>query len=542
MFLREARDFLNAGAHGGDANSGGANDNDGVASTVIDSPASKNASPDIHIQSLSAVEKIALQVDQVAKSTSVLSVNGMGGAAVSSGVAMTTATTSSLAPPGILPPPGLTLSSTLTTRDGASSNLATAAVPTSSDVIGSNVPPITTTNIKNKSTSILPQAILPKDTTTPSPPSNEKEAKSSSSSSTEPPKIKIRRTQTRLGEQPGKLLANGVAADADATIHPNHNSNTNNNSQQTSSHSKKAPLTVPLRTELTARWILPLKHLRERALRLQKESESNGDTNNNAKMNTPAQNLTIRDALQHLAIGLYRYGCADNGSNCSIVSKEIVSNTNDSNNNGKDYPYDVDTNTDVIFGTVPFYSPRTPGNVVFRMYFENEPHITLATGPMIHVIPTEYSSVLRFVLSNFKSGKNGMSAIHSFGSVLENFRGGQNSVMDEVGRATWGCICETRKLVEGAFKTFEKKRCELNEMERELEEAENVKKELLVMAKGDVVVKKEEGEEKEGMSEERSKLMSERYTNEKKWKEMQLAYATLLEVRLMHFILYYFMT
>lgn len=135
-----------------------------------------------------------------------------------------------------------------------------------------------------------------------------------------------------------------------------------------------------------------------------------------------------------------------------------------------------------------------------------------------------------------------MSAIHSFGSVLENFRGGQNSVMDEVGRATWGCICETRKLVEGAFKTFEKKRCELNEMERELEEAENVKKELLVMAKGDVVVKKEEGEEKEGMSEERSKLMSERYTNEKKWKEMQLAYATLLEVRLMHFILYYFMT
>ena len=540
--MREARDFLvqvsNAdgaadGAAFGAADSVDASGNNDGGSNVLDIHRN-NEEPS------SAVEKIALQVDQVAKSTSVMNISNIhcnvafGGAVVSTTTTTTnsTATSTSLAPPGILPPPGLTQ---MNTGLGNSNSSGRDALPQS----------VLSNNSSKASASILPAAT---NIMTPLEKDDTKEQQQQTQAVTS--KIKIRRTQTRLSEQPGKLFANGVAADP--TINNNTtNMNSNNNLNNSPN---RGTLTVHLRTELTARWILPLKHLRERVLRLEKEQQGDND-NNTTSSASPAQNLTIRDALQHLAIGLYRHGVADNGSHCSIVSKEILStntthdssssNNNNNNNNGKDYPYDVDTTTDCIFGTVPFYSPRTPGNVLFRLYFENEPHITLATGPIVRVIPPpdDYSSVLRFILSNFKSGKtNGMSALHSFGTVLEGFtftpHHNNSRGMEEAGRAAWGCICETRKLVETASKTFVKKRGELEEMERELEEAEKVKKELLVMAQGDVVVKeKEEGEEKKGVvSEERSRLMGEKYTNERKWKEMQLAYATLLEVSLMEFI------
>lgn len=258
--------------------------------------------------------------------------------------------------------------------------------------------------------------------------------------------------------------------------------------------------------------------------------------------------MTIRDALQHLTVGLFRYGVADNGAHCSIVSKEILANTTTTTdggeqgkncNNDKDYPFDVDQGTDCIFGSVPFYSPRTPGNVVFRLYFEDEAHVTLATGPLVKVTPgDDYASVLRFILSNFKSKKtNGMSSIHSFGMVCEMFRAGHMGGLEEAGRAGWGCICETRKLVEGAAVSYIKKKVELEEVEKELDEAESVKKDLLEMAADNVVVKKEDGE-KEGVSEERQKLMGDKFTNERKWKEMQHAYAALLEVRFIMLFLF----
>jgi hypothetical protein len=418
----------------------------------------------------SVVEKIAAQVEEVVKAASEMNV-GPPRAAVDNGREVTGP------PPGILPPPGLhplsaNESNSIPSIDSSASMPQSTLESSNSSTANSNAP-----------TSILPTPI--KESHEPTPPTAAAAAK-----------IKIRRTQTRLSEQPGKLFANGISPDA---------SDPNNSA-----------LTVRLRTEVSARWVLPLKHLRERVLRRQPIEGS-------------AQNLTIRDALQHLTVGLFRYGAADNGSHCSIVSKEILSDEA----SDKDHPFDVDTASDCIYGTVPFFSPRTPGNVVFRLYFEDEPHVTLATGPMLKAVPDDSSSVLRFILSNFKGKKtNGLSSIHSFASVMEVFA--PNGESDEAGRAAWGCICETRKLVEAAGVSYTKKKMELEEAERELEEVENVRKELTEMAeKNDLVVKVKEDEEQNkegGGNDERTKLMGERYTNERKWKEMQLAYAMLLEV------------
>ena len=376
------------------------------------------------------------------------------------------------APPGMLPPPGL-----------AQQHTETSSIHTNGD----------SPSKKNVPTNILPTPVK----------ESARDIQPPVSTTSTPAKLKVRRTQTRPTTQPGRLHTNGIST----------TSSTANNT-----------LTAPLRSELSAKWILPLKHLRERVLRRSSSSDS-------------TQHATVRDALHHLTVGLFRYGAADNGS--SIVSKEIL------NENEKDHPFDVDTKLDLIYGTVPFYSPRTPGNVVFRLYFDDEPHVTLATGPMVTVVPqsAEYSSVLRFLLSNFKSKKpNLLSSIHSFGAVLELFTA--DGMGEEAGRACYGCICETRKVVENAASSYVKKKVELDELERELDEAEKVKKDLLEMASSDVIVretKKEEEEEddsKEGVSDERSKLIKDRFTNERSWKDMQLAYAMLLEVSGCHIILH----
>jgi len=151
-----------------------------------------------------------------------------------------------------------------------------------------------------------------------------------------------------------------------------------------------------------------------------------------AKNGAPPQNLTVRDALKDLSVGLFRRG-ADSGSQAAIISKEILAPNDRSGRQGgrpsEDYFFNVDQQSDSIFGTVPFYAPRTPGNVVFRLYFEEEPHVTLATGPCIHVIPADgdIDSVLRFILSNFKSKiGNGVSSMNSLAAVLNLFRPHQN--------------------------------------------------------------------------------------------------------------------
>ena len=135
-------------------------------------------------------------------------------------------------------------------------------------------------------------------------------------------------------------------------------------------------ITLPPRCELTARWSLPLSYLRTLALQNQNETT----------------NITVRDALTTLSVGLYRRGCSDNGVTSSIVSKEVMG-AQDS------FHFAVDESSDSVWGDVPFYTPRSPGNVVFRLYFENDPVVTLATGPtiIVDVQENDLEPTLRYV-------------------------------------------------------------------------------------------------------------------------------------------------
>lgn len=233
----------------------------------------------------------------------------------------------------------------------------------------------------------------------------------------------------------------------------------------------------------------------------------------------------------------------DSGSQSSIVSKEILATSfpDSAGKNGRpaeDYFFNVDQRNDSVFGTVPFYAPRTPGNVVFRLYYEDEPHVTLATGPCIHVIPADgdVDSVLRFILSNFKSKKtNGISSMNSLASVLELFSPHQNErFYDGAGRVAWGCICESRKVVEQAGQTYLKKK---NELEDRVV-AESIKEDLpdltslgIDTTHGTNSEEDDEKKEKEksAASEAKSKRSLEEFTNERKWRDMQLVYASLLK-------------
>lgn len=254
--------------------------------------------------------------------------------------------------------------------------------------LGPESPPL-----KCSTSSILPAR------TPPTPVSASKAADLLLSTSSARP-LKPRRIQTRCKEQPGRLFANDMPAEA------------------FSDELDKVIIARP-RAELTARWVLPLKYLRTRALqRLAEQKTTDG---------APPQSLTVRDALKDLVVGLFRRG-ADCGSQVAIVSKEILASKDDNLRQGgrpkEDYFFNVDQQSDSIFGTVPFYAPRTPGNVVFRLYFEEEPHVTLATGPCIRVVPADgdIDSVLRFILSNFKSKiTNGVSSMNSLAAVIHLF-------------------------------------------------------------------------------------------------------------------------
>jgi hypothetical protein len=332
--------------------------------------------------------------------------------------------------------------------------------------------------------------------------------------------VKPRRSQTRCNEQPGRLLANDIPAAA-------FNDN------------KETVITARPRSALTAKWILPLKYLRNRALQqFENQKAING---------SPPQNLTVRDALKDLTVGLFRRG-ADFGSMTAIVSKEILASKD---GNGKhpsdDYFFNVDQQSDSIFGTVPFYAPRTPGTVNFRLYFEDEPHVTLATGPCIHVIPADgdIDSVLRFILSNFKTKiSNGVSSMNALATVLELFSPRENEqFFDGANRIAWGCLCESQKALEDAHQTYQKKKQALEEKLEENLKTEQIQADIasldiasLGINDNEVVTTNveikstivDEERTKSASNEVKSKLLSEVYMNERKWREIQIVYSRVL--------------
>ncbi|KAL7538904.1 hypothetical protein ACHAWF_006242 [Thalassiosira exigua] len=368
----------------------------------------------------------------------------------------------------------------------------------------------TSTPRKISSSSILPAR-------TQVPASDSKDTKTSPATTPSKP-VKVRRTQTRCEDQPGRLFANNMPAAA------------------FNSASNKGPtsLVTTCRSELTARWVLPLPYLRNRALRRFKEQKSSSGAS--------PQNLTIRDALRNLAVGLFRRGAMENGLQSSIVSKEILASDGGehSKHPSGDYFFNIDQRSDAVFGTVPFYAPRTPGNVVFRLYFEDKPHVTLATGPCIKVVPSdrEVDSVLRFILSNFKAKKtNGISSMTSLASVFELFSPQENAGhYAGACRVAWGCLCEARKVVEKAGLSYLHKR-------RELDVTEKIK-DLLpdVKTLDDEAEPRADNEEgKNNDTAPTDATSKERAFNERKWREIQLVYASVLKAALSneanHFLL-----
>ena len=317
-----------------------------------------------------------------------------------------------------------------------------------------------------------------------------------------------KRTCTRLDEQPGKLLANNVKP------------------------SKGLVIDLRPRQELTAQWVLPLPYLREKAV-AEGTSKQSGDP--------------LRNVLKNLSVGLFRRGCTENGAQASIVSKEVISPPQESR---KDYPYQVLNNA--VVGTVPFYSPRTPGHVVFRMYWQDDPVRTLATGPALNVRVREgdFESSIRFILSNFKGKKvnpTSLSSIHSFSLVLEQFqvdpRRNQQQVqhqLDGAGRAVWGCICEARKVLDACSAEYVKTTERLETLEESVEELkaailEEEKDNCMAGGDDDEKSKDSSNEPKEDsplvleLKDKTKALMSGRASCERKWRDSQLAFASILK-------------
>ena len=346
-----------------------------------------------------------------------------------------------------------------------------------------------------------------------------------------------RRTHTRPAAQAGIVSCDGVrATPSDPRRH----------------------LVIGPRTQIRATWSLPLSHLRERAVRRLREEGRSSDE---------AGGLTIRDALAGLTVGLFRRGCSENGDQHSIVSKDIVpidhhgddaaADSSRGNQGPKDgYQFEVrhDLRPPSVVGTVPFYTPRTPGNVVLRLYYRNDAVVTLATGPLVRVEATDaqLEPTLRFVLSNFKAkaGTANFTCLHNYAAVLEQFRpageeagpsrdhynrrGGPRNVYDGAGRAAFGCLAESRKVVHWCFDDYTKKRTKLANQERELQ---HIIDNLPPPTEG------EEEEEDPGQKEtalptelevkmeEMKEVNKQKASMERKWKEIQLAYYSILKVR-----------
>jgi DNA polymerase sigma len=314
-----------------------------------------------------------------------------------------------------------------------------------------------------------------------------------------------KRLWTHSEDQPGKIFANNVAASSGTVVG------------------------LRPRQELTARWMLPLSYLRQEADRQNVQS--------------------IRDLLQNLSLGLFRRGCTENGSQASIVSKEIVAPAGEARD---DYPFQI--TQDAVVGTVPFYSPRTPGHVVFRMYWHDNPSYTLASGPTLNVRITEhdFESTIRFILSNFKAKKvnpTSLSSLNSLSVVLEQFQVSSNIAtstaqhrLESAGRAVWGCVCEARKVLDSCSIDYQKTAGKLEKLEESVDELKEAVAAEIEKTEADKTETDDESTQRSARSgeaepsinatllrEKTKMLMSGRASCERKWRDSQLAFASILK-------------
>jgi hypothetical protein len=372
--------------------------------------------------------------------------------------------------------------------------------------------------------------------------------------------VQQKRLWTHTDEQPGRVTVNDINVSSPHIV-----------------------LDVRPRQELGARWILSYKYLQQRAEELarRKFESATGDADDEQGFRLQLPRLIRHDdnplnrLLPDLRLGLFRRGCAENGSQASIISKSVMMS------GGGRPPY-LDAQSQMVIGTVPFYSPRTPGHVIFRLYWDDDPLYTLAVGPTLHVRVAEddYEGTIRFLLSNMKKKVNptSLSSLHSLALVLEtplhspqhHPRGRhqqhqQQQSNDRAGRATWGCICEARKVLDACAAEYTKTNQRLGrlaaaveEMKAEIEDEAKVREgdedgdEDQTTATNDmngadgkfddasndasglewkVGDPHERDEEKVHVLREKTRaLMSGRASCERKWRDSQLAFASILKV------------
>lgn len=262
-----------------------------------------------------------------------------------------------------------------------------------------------------------------------------------------------KRLWTRIFEQPGRIFVNNVSGEDLSVI-----------------------LNYGPRSELTAHWSLPVSYLQQHKIDRQ---------------------------LRGLTVGLFRRGCTENGQTASIISKSV-----------NEFSFYHDQKYNVVTGRVPFYSPRTPGNVIFRLYNEMDPKYTLAVGPTIAVCigDGDFTSSVRFILSNFKNRKSNptsLSSLYSLSIVL------QTIVRTNENRPVWGCIQESRKVIEACYTDYVKTMTKLSKLETEVD---------------DMKAKYEDDLEQkpDALYEKIRALMSGKASCERKWRDSQLSFASIL--------------
>ncbi|KAL7564068.1 hypothetical protein ACA910_006970 [Epithemia clementina (nom. ined.)] len=296
-----------------------------------------------------------------------------------------------------------------------------------------------------------------------------------------PPK----RLWTYPEEQPGRILVKGLGGEDNSLVLP-----------------------LGPREELTAHWAISIDYLRKHA------TEKYGP------------NANLETALSKMTLGLFRRGCTENGTQASIVSKSVLGE------------FWKDPASNSVCGKVHFYSPRTPGHVVFRLFWEEDPLYTLATGPtiLVRVLEHDFESSIRFILSNFKGKKSNptsLSSLHSLAAILETQITRPN---DSAARATWGCVQEARKVLEVCAQEHEKTMAKLAALEASVEElkkkvdleSDNVAE---VPESSGAEVNCGEGELSEAAIDLKEKtriLMSGRASCERKWRDSQQAFAGIL--------------
>jgi hypothetical protein len=130
--------------------------------------------------------------------------------------------------------------------------------------------------------------------------------------------------------------------------------------------------------------------------------------------------------------------------------------------------------------------------------------------------------------------------LNSFALVLEQFQLSSTSAqqgipqqLEGAGRAVWGCICEARKVLDACAAEYTKTTAKLQKLEEVVEDlkvkVEEEEKEKEKESIGSAKSEEEEAtEDVAALREKQKALMSGRASCERKWRDSQLAFASIL--------------